>query len=366
MPVHPIRVLIVDDSATVRYFLKGLLSEAPDMVVVGEASDGYEALRMAERLRPDIISMDIRMPGLDGLSATRQIMEEHPCPIVIVSSRLEQSEVDLVFLALQAGALAVLNTPRPHTHPEFASSRSQFISTLRAMAGVSVVRRWKSKPLDVPLEALSEDGAQPLVIVIGASAGGPMALHRLLGDLPADFPIPIAVVQHMATGFVEGLARWLDTITPLKVVLAEDGQVIQPGQVAVADNGAHMLLRRVGDQVRVQLDAAPDSSPYLPSVDRLFESAAEGFGRRAIGVLLTGMGEDGAQGMLKLRQMGAHTIVQDRASCLVFGMPGAAVELGAAEQMLSIKHIGPVLCRLAGLAVDEARAQFFDEDALAT
>ncbi len=356
MPTRPLRVLIVDDSATVRYFLKGLLNDAPDMVVVGEAGDGYEALRLAAELKPDIISMDIRMPGLDGLSATRQIMEDTPCPIVIVSSRVEQSEVDLVFMALQAGALAVLNTPRPHNHPDFASSRAQFLSTLRAMAGVSVVRRWKSKPLDVPLEALEDHSAPPLVVVIGASAGGPMALHRLLGDLPATFPLPVAVVQHMATGFIEGLARWLDTITPLKVVVAEPGQVIQPGQVVVADSGAHLLLRRTGDQVRVLLDSAPDAGPYLPSVDRLFESAAAVFGSRAVGVLLTGMGEDGAQGMLKLRQAGAHTIVQDRASCLVFGMPGAAVALGAAEQVLSIKHIAPVLERLASVPQDTQRS----------
>lgn len=345
MPDRQTRVLIVDDSATVRYFLKGLVNDTPDMVVVGEAADGEAALALAATLKPDIISMDIRMPRLDGLSATRQIMEEHPCPIVIVSSRLERSEVDLVFLALQAGALAVLNTPKPHSHPQFASSRDRFISTLRSMAGVSVVRRWKSKPLDVKLEGPDDSTLPPLVVTIGASAGGPVALHRLLGALPADFPLPVVVVQHMATGFIEGLVRWLDTITPLEVVLAEHGQIVKPGQVVLGDSGAHLCLRRAGDSVRIHLESSADG-PYVPSVDRLFTTTAEAFGPRAIGVLLTGMGEDGAQGLLKLHVAGAHTIVQSRESCLVFGMPGAAVALGAAEQILSIKHIAPALLNL--------------------
>ncbi len=347
MSDRKIRVLVVDDSATVRYFLSGLINATPDMTVVGEAADGLQALEAAARLRPDVISMDIRMPRLDGLSATRQLMEDDPRPIVIVSSRLERSEVDLAFMALQAGALAVLSTPPGPPNPAFAASRDQYLTTLRAMAGVSVVRRWKTRPLEFHGIPLNGDAAAPLVIVIGASAGGPVALHRLLGDLPADFPVPIAIVQHMAEGFMDGMARWLDAETALHIRVAEDGQLLLPGQVVLAESGAHLLVRRAPEGVRLALDATPTDSPYQPAVNRLFASAAEAFGRQAIGVLLTGMGEDGAQGLLRLRGAGGRTIAQDEASCLVYGMPGAAVALGAAEQILPLKHIGPALIDLA-------------------
>ncbi|GAB4572171.1 MAG: chemotaxis protein CheB [Anaerolineae bacterium] len=348
-----IRVLVADDSATVRYFLSGLINATPDMEVVGEASNGEEAFALAVQLKPDVISMDINMPRLDGLTATQMLMQEHPCPIVIVSSRIERSEVDLAFMALQAGALAVLMTPPGHTHPQFAARRDQFLNTLRAMSAVSVVRRWKTGPFDLPLTTPASEEDTPLVIVMGASAGGPMALHQILGSLPGDFPVPIAIVQHMAEGFIEGMVRWLNSEVALQVITAGHGQILRPGEVAIADSGAHLLLRRSPEGVQVVLDTTRDSNPYFPSVDRLFASAAEAFGRQAVGVLLTGMGEDGAQGLLKLRQSGAHTIIQDRSTCLVYGMPGAAAELGAGEQILPLKHIAPALIELARAAENQ-------------
>jgi len=342
-----LRVLIVDDSATVRRFLSDLVNSTPDMEVVGEARDGGEAVALARQLRPDIISMDIQMPGMDGLAATELLMQQQPLPIVIVSSRLERNEtVDLAFLALQAGALAVLKTPPAASHPAYPAARDQFLGTLRAMAAVSVVRRWKTRPLPTPEETLPR-AAPPLVIAIGASAGGPMALHSILGALPADFPVPIAVVQHMAEGFTEGLVRWLDSSSPLRVRLAEEGQIIRPGEVAVAGNAGHLLLRRAGDRVRVHVEAERGPTPYQPSVDRLFASAAASFGSRAVGILLTGMGEDGARGLLEMRRQGARTIAQDEHTCLVYGMPRAAVDLDAAEHILPLKAIASVLLELA-------------------
>lgn len=343
-----LRVLIVDDSATVRRFLSDLVNSTPDMAVVGEARDGQEAVAMAASLRPDVISMDIQMPVMDGLAATELLMQQQPLPIVIVSSRLERSEkaVDLAFLALQAGALAVLKTPPAASHPDYPAARDQFLGTLRAMAAVSVVRRWQTRPIPPTGETLPRT-APPLVIAIGASAGGPMALHTILGALPADFPIPIAVVQHMAEGFIEGLVRWLDSSSRLRVRLAEPGQFLQPGEVTVASSAGHLALRRVGDRARAYVDAERGSTPYQPSVDRLFASIAEGFGPRAVGILLTGMGDDGARGLLQMRQRGARTIAQDEESCLVYGMPRAAVELGAAEQVLPLKAIAPTLLALA-------------------
>jgi two-component system chemotaxis response regulator CheB len=345
---EPLRILVVDDSPTVRYYLRSLIEEAPDMTVVGEARDGQEAIALATRLKPDIISMDIQMPRLDGLAATRQLMQENPLPIVIVSGRLYHNEaVDLVFHALQAGALAALETPPSRQHADFVSHRNRFLHTLRAMAGVSVVRRWQTKPTPPWQTAPPPEPVSDLqVIVMGASAGGPVALYHILGSLPGDFPVPIAIVQHMADGFIEGLIRWLDTGTDLRVMQARQHQIVRPGEVVIAGGGAHLLLDRVGKQIRVNLEVPDDPCTYLPSVNRLFEATAETFGARALGVLLTGMGDDGAHGLLTMRQAGARTMVQNRETCLVFGMPGAAVSLQAAEQIVSLKHIAPTLIDL--------------------
>ncbi|MBN1964873.1 MAG: chemotaxis-specific protein-glutamate methyltransferase CheB [Anaerolineae bacterium] len=349
----PLRVLIADDSATVRHFLASLIADTPDMTVVGEAKDGEEAILLAQRLHPDIISMDISMPRLDGLAATRYLMQHLPLPIVIVSAQLDKREdVDLAFMALQAGALAVLDTPPGYQHAEFQTRRLHFLTTLRAMAGVTVVRRWfDTDPLTADSRGTVEltplPGALPGVVAIGASAGGPMALHKVLNRLPSDFPVPVAIVQHMADGFVDGLIRWLDGCTPLAVTQAEQGQLVRAGQVVVAGGGAHLTLRRAaGGGARVVLDYEFGSSPYLPSVDALFTSVATHFGPRAVGVLLTGMGADGADGLLKMREAGAHTIAQDEATCLVYGMPGAAVARGAAMDVLPITQIVPALLEL--------------------
>ncbi len=347
-----IHVLLVEDSLTIRRFLADLINETPDMTVVGEARDGQEAITLAARLQPDIISMDIQMPRLNGLAATQILMQENPLPIVIVSGRLQRhqhEEVDLAFMALQAGALAVLETPPHRSHPLFAESRDHFLATLRAMAGVGVVRRWSTRPTPpTTLETIPPaHDSEPLVITIGASAGGPIALHRILGALPRGFPLPVAIVQHMADGFIEGMIRWLAGGTPLHVMQAEPGQFIEPGQVVVAGSHAHLLLQRVGRRVRVVLDPERGGSPYLPSVDRLFQSTAEQFGPQAMGVLLTGMGDDGARGLRQMRDRGARTLVQDQNSCLVYGMPGSAVELGAAEQIVPLKHIAATILDLA-------------------
>ena len=352
MTDSPLRVLIVDDSPTVRRFLAGLIADAPDMMVVGEARNGREAIALAARLQPDIISMDIQMPRLDGLAATRHLMQHTPLPIVIVSGQLHSREdVDLAFLALQAGALAVLETPPPHTHPDFASRRDHFLNTLRSMAGVSLVRRWADTgPLppspDVLAHLAEEPETGPLVIAIGASAGGPMALHKILHTLPARLPVPVVIVQHMAEGFVDGLARWLDGATPLHVMQARHGQIVGGGEVIIAPGDSHLTVRRLERGVQAILQPERARQPYRPSVDVLFESVAAHFGPRAVGVLLTGMGTDGAKGLLKMRQQGARTIAQDEKSCLVYGMPGAAVAMGAAEQVVPIKHIAATLCDL--------------------
>lgn len=348
-----LRVLLVDDSPTVRHFLAGLINAAPDMQVVGEGRDGEEAIALVERLKPDILSMDVQMPRLDGLAATHKLMVENPLPIVIVSGRLQRKDVDLAFLALQAGALAVLETPPHHGDPEFIARRDQFLHTLRTMSAVRVVRRWGHTPAPpVITETTPKPATQPLVVAIGASAGGPVALHHILGELPADFNVPLVIVQHMADGFMDGMIRWLDSCTSLPVMQARQAQIVQPGEIVVAGCETHLLLRKAGDRVRVMLDPERGAALYQPSVDLMFESVARSFGTRALGILLTGMGEDGAVGLKAMHGQGARTIAQDEESCLVYGMPGAAVALGAAEQIVPLNQIASTILDLVQVPSD--------------
>lgn len=352
----PIRVLVTDDSPTMRYHLASLITEAADMEVIGQARNGEEALSLAQQTRPDVISMDIRMPGMDGLEATRRIMTECPTPVVVVSGLLDQ-EVDLSMQALQAGALAVVEKPPDRGSPVFAEKQRNLLRTLRAMAGVKVVGRrallstegvrLPSLPSTASLPALvdarpitSRLRPVPQVIVIGASAGGPSALVTLLGGLPATLSVPICIVQHMPHEFVNGLARWLQKSSPLEVTVAKAGAALRPGVVYLAPGTAHLAVARAyDDRLIAQLIEDQGSHRYRPAINVLFSSAAAVCGAASVGILLTGMGDDGADGLLAMRQAGARTIAQDQTSATVFGMPGAAVERGAVEQVVSLSKI---------------------------
>ena len=282
----PIRVLLADDSATTRSYLAGLIAAAPGLVVVGEARDGEEAVRMVEALHPDVVSMDIRMPHLDGLEATRQIMASRPTPTVVVSALVE-ADVDLSFKAMEAGALAVLRKPPTQRDPDFSTLQREFITTLRAMAGVTVVRRWQdtstaanpSSENPSPKNganskySISSAGAsvsKPELIAIGASAGGPSALSSLLAGLPADFIPPIVIVQHMPDEFLPGLARWLGKHTPLRVCMAESGQALQPATVYLAAGGAHLTVARRGRTLIANKLEDKGDRRYCPSIDVFF------------------------------------------------------------------------------------------------
>lgn len=352
----PIRVLLADDSATIRSHLAQMIDDAPGLLVVGEARDGEEAVRMVEALQPDVVSMDIRMPRMDGLEATRHIMAHRPTPTVVVSGLIDE-DVDLSFRAMEAGALAVLRKPPGEQAPEYSQLRRQFINTLTAMAGVSVVRRWgDTQPLSDKTESKHNKSAPsseenvgtrfiasaenspssiPELIAIGASAGGPSALCTLLGDLPANFPTPIIIVQHMPDEFVPGLARWLGKHTELTVRVAEHGEVMQAGNVYVAPGGAHLTVTRRAERLAVKLNPDAGGYRYCPAIDVLLTSVTEVCGTKGVGIILTGMGEDGAAGLLMLRQAGGRTFAQSEASCTVFGMPGAALARGAVEQVLT-------------------------------
>lgn len=335
-----IRVLIAEDSATIRHHLISVIEEVPGMKVVGQARDGEEVLRLVAELKPDVVSMDIRMPRMDGLEATRRIMMHHPTPVVIVSGLVEK-EIDLSMRALEVGALAVVSKPPDRNNPTFIENQRTLVRTLSGMARVSLVRRGQTSTL---AESYDTDQYQivhatPEIVAIGASAGGPSALSRLLAGLPGDLPVPLVVVQHMPQEFIPGLARWLDKATPLAVRIATDDLILRPGVVHLSPGTAHLSVTRRQDALVAQLRPQKGIYRHQPSVDVLFESVAMACGSRALGLLLTGMGDDGAEGLLAMREVGARTIAQDRISSTVFGMPNAAIERGAVESVISLTEM---------------------------
>ncbi len=327
-----IRVLVVEDSAVTREYLVYLLSQDPALDVVGTARDGLEGVEQAERLRPDVIVMDIHMPRLNGYEATRQVMERVPTPIVMVTASLNRDEVALTFEALRNGALTVVDKPGGPEHPDSAETSQRFVETVKLMAEVKVVRRWPRRERPVPAAPPRAVSARNIrLIAVGASTGGPQAIAEILAGLPGDLGAPILVVQHIAPGFITGLAEWLRGQTPLTVQVAAPAESVWPRTVYLAPDGFHMGITGDG---RIRLTKEPTSDGLCPSISYLFESAAEVYGPSAVGILLTGMGRDGATGLLKLREKGGITIAQDAESSVIFGMPAEAIRLGAAEWVL--------------------------------
>lgn len=346
-----IRVLVAEDSATARTLLVGILAAEPDIVVVGEACTGTEAVEMSERLQPDLITMDVQMPELGGLEATKQIMTRSPRPILVVSSAAG-TDVELSLEATRAGALMVIAKPRGIQSPQFESDRRQLVSMVRALAQVKVVRRHgttvqpraqegqtPSGPFAIPtVRHAPTDSLE--VLAIAASTGGPAALKLILSALPRTFPLPILVVQHIARGFTQGLAHWLDTDSRLRVKLAELSEPAQAGSVYVAPDDRHLGVRR--DQsggLRIQLDNAPPVGTFRPSASYLFQSCAENVGRGVLALILTGMGDDGVAGLLDVRKASGRILAQDESSSVIFGMPREAQRAGVVDQVLALEDI---------------------------
>ncbi len=346
-----IRVLIAEDSPTVRFHLTRIINETPGLRVIGEARNGEEVVKLAQELRPDVISMDVSMPRMDGLEATRQIMMRCPTPVVVVTALIE-TDMELSFQAIQAGALAVVEKPPHRQNSAFAEKQRQLVKTLLAMAQVRVIHRRVTGNLngagkvETAKLVTRQERQKPELIAIGASAGGPGALRNLLRELPADLPVPVVIVQHMTQEFLPGLARWLDKEVPLKVQLAEDRAVLEPGVVNLSPGTSHLSVGRKGSLLTVHLIQEQGGYRYQPSVDVLFQSVAVACPQASIGLILTGMGEDGAKGLLAMRQSGACTLVQDQNSSIVFGMPKAAIDLGAAEQVLPLVSLPAAIMKL--------------------
>ena len=346
-----IRVLVVEDSPVVREFLVHILSSDPAIQVVRTASDGGEALRAVEECTPDITTMDIHMPKMNGLEATRRIMETHPIPIVIVSGSSNSREVATTFHAIEAGAVAFVARPRGIGNPDHEATVKELVQTVKLMAEVKVVRRWARPRKDAaagvasPSVVVSPEQvpAEIQLVAIGASTGGPLVLQTILSGLPSDYSVPVLIVQHMAAGFVEGFVDWLAQTSALPIHVAKPGERILPGHAYVAPDGLQMEVKLGG---RLVLTEDKSENGHRPSVGYLFRSVSRIYGRKAVGVLLTGMGKDGAEGLRQMREMGAVTIAQDKESSVVHGMPGEAIRLGAATYVLPPNRIALALARL--------------------
>jgi two-component system chemotaxis response regulator CheB len=338
-----IRVLVAEDSATVRELLVQILCGDPEMEVIGEAKNGVEAVAMTKRLRPDVVTMDIRMPLLDGFEATKQIMVEVPTPIVIVSASVEPRDVEVSMHALRVGALAAIGKPEGPASGDFAEAARRFLNTVKAMAQVRVVRRWGDRKAPPPPAAVRPElSRRARLVAIAASTGGPAALAQVLSQLPGDFPAPVLVVQHISLGFLAGFASWLNTHVSLRVKVAESGEPPAAHTIYLPPDDRHLGL--AARNVLLLSDAAPVGG-FRPSASFLFESTARAYGAATLAVVLTGMGQDGLDGLRVVHQAGGQVLAQDEETSVVFGMPGAAVRAGLADAVVPIKEIAPRILR---------------------
>ncbi len=348
-----IRVIIIDDSPTVRSLLASILSAA-GMDVLALGKNGEDAIRLVKEHKPDVITMDIRMPQMDGFEATRRIMREQPTPSVIITGSAKYQDVELSFQAMRAGALAVVNKPGL-SDPQTCE---KVVQTVQNMAGVHVIHHWgnvQSPPpptkVDAKISRLVDLSRYPDIRIIGiaSSTGGPSALSAVLGNLPPDFPLPIVAVQHVSPGFTSGLAEWLGSVTQIKVDVGTHGDKLKPGTVTFAPDDYHIQVNKRGE---VELSHSPAYKGLRPSANPMFESLAQHYGKRSLGIILTGMGDDGADGMEQLHKTGALTIAQDEKSCIVYGMPHQAVIRNAVDVQMNLEEIAQLLKRIGQMKMN--------------
>lgn len=348
-----IRLLVVEDSKTVQKALVAAFEADPELQVVGVAESGEEAVEAAASLKPDLITMDLHLSGMNGLEATRAIMSTSPVPIVVVSGKVDTGDSDLLFRFMEAGVLMVLPKPAPVGTPGYHESVASLIHHIKLMSEIKVVRRVfpAGAPAPWPKVPPARESGSIKVIAIGASTGGPPLLRQILASLPEKFGAAVLVVQHMAVGFTENFVHWLNHHSRLPVRLAADGMAITAGEVYVAPDGSHMEATPAG---RISLSCAPPENGVRPSVDALFRSVAQSYGSSAAGIILSGMGKDGAAELKTLKERGGLCIAQDRESSLVFGMPGEAIKIDAVQHVLSPEGIINMLAAVTKKGAPEA------------
>ncbi len=352
-----IRVLIVDDSASVRQTMKAILEEDPQIEVMGTAADPFAAARLIQGEIPDVITLDVEMPRMDGITFLRKIMNQCPVPVVMCSSLTEEGSATLM-QALEAGAVDVILKPKMGVADHLKEAREEIRQVVKGAARAKVEKRNSDRPREAPQQKLTADAMMPppsgramartteQVICMGASTGGTEALREVLEALPANSP-GIVVVQHMPERFTRAFAQRLDTLCEVGVKEAENGDTVMRGHVLIAPGGKHTMLERQGARYLVSVRDGPLVSRHRPSVDVLFRSAARCAGSNAVGVIMTGMGDDGARGLLEMKEAGARTIAQDEATSIVFGMPKEAIARGGAERIAPLGSIAREMLRAA-------------------
>lgn len=357
-----IKVLIVEDSNVCAEIIKHILESDPEIQVVGIASNGEEAIQMVPELKPDIISMDIHMPKMNGLEATEYIMAYHPTPIIVVSSSIHDKDTHLAFEAISAGALDVIEKPDPVIWEEFAKIGNELINKVKFLSQVKVIthirgKRKARKTGDGKKQIIGDslkqgfsthinqiDNSYPGVVVIVASTGGPRALGKIISSLPRNYPLPVIIGQHIAEGFIGGFVEWLSSISKIPVKVVEHLEEIKPNKIYVCPAEKNTVVNEPGI---FQLLDPKENELYKPSLDLLVSTVAGVYKNRTVGVILTGMGSDGAKGIRRVYELNGYTIAQDEATSTVFGMPKAAIELGAVKEVLPVEEIGERL-RLIG------------------
>ncbi|CAN2041037.1 protein-glutamate methylesterase/protein glutamine deamidase [Candidatus Magnetomoraceae bacterium gMMP-15] len=347
-----IKVLVVDDSAIVRQSLRDILNSDPEIEVIATASDPFFAAKKIQSEIPDVITLDIKMPRMDGLTFLQKIMSQHPIPVVICAS-LDENDIQITSKALRYGAVDIIKKPRMGTKKFFNESKLRICNSVKAASIARLQFCNKRKQLEPKLNAdviiPKPNKKKPInrltekIVVVGASTGGTEALRIFFEALPPDAP-SVVVVQHMPETFTTAFSKRMDELSRVSVKEAENNDIVRRGRVLIAPGNYHMILQRNSTKYYVQIKGGPPVSRHKPSVDVLFRSAARYAGKNAIGVIMTGMGDDGAQGMLEMKQAGAYTIAQDKASSVVFGMPQEAIKKGAVDRVISLRSIaGAVL-----------------------